>query len=268
MKKILALSIIAMIFVACESQDTITGPKDNTLNLFGTKSGDDFSVAINEDLTVWGWGSNHNGILGKSEEELTASNEPVRIWGLENVAELAAGSRHAVAIKENGLVYSWGANDKGQLGLGYVYNYNSSPSRVDIKESVRYITSGNDFNIAVTTSGKVYSWGNNAYNCQGHDQLLICHTPVLSLYLTDLKKIVINNYSCMAMDNNGNVWTWGNNTNNRLGREYEPFSGTGAKPAINERLGKVADIGFDRNFYVIGGNGKRTDIIEQGEPTM
>jgi hypothetical protein len=70
------------------------------------------------------------------------------------------------------------------------------------------------------------------------------------------------------MDNFGYVWTWGNNTNNRLGREYEPFSGDGAKPAINHKYGNVKDIEFDRNFYVIDGQGKRTDIEENEQPGL
>lgn len=268
MKKIFALMILALVMVACDNQDSATGPKEYTLDFSGQKSGENFTLAINSDGSVWGWGSNNWGVLGHNEDTYISSELPTKISGLDDITELATGLHHAVALNDKGILYTWGANDAGQLGLGSVYKYNYSPSKVNIKEKVQYISTGADFNIAVTETGKVYSWGNNAYNCQGHEQLMICHTPVLSLFMTNLTKIVINGYSCIAMDNKGNVWTWGNNTNNRLGREYEPFSGDGLRPAINGQLGKATDIGYDRNFYVIDGNGKRTDITGQGEPAI
>lgn len=268
MKQIIAMTILALILTACDNTDNLTGPNDTALSFLTVKSGDNFTIGINSDHSVWAWGTNNQGVLGINKEITANSEVPVKISGLENIIEIAAGSQHAIALSDNGKVYSWGANDRGQLGLGYVYNSNSTPSVVGIKETVKMITSGKDFTFAVTKSGKVYTWGSNAYNCQGHDLLLVCPTPVLSLMMANINKIVIDGYSCMAMDTDGNVWTWGNNTNNRLGREYEPFSGDGTRPAISEKLGKVTDVGFDRNFYVIDGNGKRTDIVEQGEPAL
>ncbi len=38
------------------------------------------------------------------------------LWALP-VASLAAGDSHSAALTMNGFLFSWGANDKGQLGL-------------------------------------------------------------------------------------------------------------------------------------------------------
>lgn len=36
---------------------------------------------------------------------------------MDGVTKVTAGANHAVAVKENGTVYSWGSNSYGQLGL-------------------------------------------------------------------------------------------------------------------------------------------------------
>jgi len=36
----------------------------------------------------------------------------------ERIIKIATGRSHVLALTENGAVYSWGKNDKGQLGLG------------------------------------------------------------------------------------------------------------------------------------------------------
>jgi alpha-tubulin suppressor-like RCC1 family protein len=268
MKKIITLVLLTLILVACSDNDSIMGPADDGMEFYKTASGNEFVIGLKEDNSVWGWGVNDYGILGREEYSIRTTETPLRINGLDNVSEIAAGTHHAIALTQNGLVYTWGANENGQLGVNDVYRYFPTPSLVNIKEKVKLIAAGADFNLAVTRSGKVYTWGSNAYNCQGHDLLLVCPTPVLSLIMANLEKIVINGYSCMAMDKDGNVWTWGNNTNNRLGREFEPFGGNVAKPAINQKYGNVKDIGFDSNFYVIDAKGIRTDIEEKEQPRL
>jgi alpha-tubulin suppressor-like RCC1 family protein len=46
------------------------------------------------------------------------SPTPVRVGGLDGVEAIAAGASHALALKEDGTVWAWGANDLGQLGNG------------------------------------------------------------------------------------------------------------------------------------------------------
>lgn len=45
-------------------------------------------------------------------------NCPVRVSGLYNVEKIAVGSVHAVALKKDGTIWSWGENTYGQFGNG------------------------------------------------------------------------------------------------------------------------------------------------------
>lgn len=84
-----------------------------------------FSMALTEDGAVHTWGQNHVGQLGIGSYKDTGT--PTRVCSahgcgeantIENVRTIAAGHYHALAASLDGLVYSWGLNDRSQLGIG------------------------------------------------------------------------------------------------------------------------------------------------------
>jgi hypothetical protein len=74
------------------------------------------------------------------------------------VTQITAGDFHAIALKQDGTVWTWGANDFGQLGTG-----TTTPSSVPVKvsglSSVAEVAAGGDHTLAVTSDGKVWEWG-------------------------------------------------------------------------------------------------------------
>ena len=100
--------------------------------------GEDFSVALKADGTVWTWGDNTYGQLGCSPNALRNSKYPVRVRILDNngnsvtnIISVAAGSNHSLALTNTGEVYAWGRNDDGQLGRGTVTAYPVYPNSFD-----------------------------------------------------------------------------------------------------------------------------------------
>jgi alpha-tubulin suppressor-like RCC1 family protein len=75
------------------------------------------SLALKDDGTVWAW-----GVIANGEQDDDTMNEvirkPVQIKGLNNVAGIAAGLWHGLAIKKDGTVWAWGRNYFGALGDG------------------------------------------------------------------------------------------------------------------------------------------------------
>lgn len=79
--------------------------------------GDRHSCARKGDGSVWCWGQNEHGQLG--DGSTTTRPSPVLVSGLgAGVVELSAGARHTCARKDDGSIWCWGHNDRGQLGDG------------------------------------------------------------------------------------------------------------------------------------------------------
>jgi myosin heavy subunit len=82
--------------------------------------GSDFTLALDAASQVWGWGANSHGQLGLGD--LDPRPQPTMITALileqDKVVSIAAGSHHAAAATASGALWTWGANEFGQLGLG------------------------------------------------------------------------------------------------------------------------------------------------------
>lgn len=84
--------------------------------IIGLSAGDGHTLALTETGTLWSWGWNHEGQLGRGDK--VSSTVPVEVLGLTDVDSLAAGATHSVARTTTGELWTWGANSFGQLGNG------------------------------------------------------------------------------------------------------------------------------------------------------
>lgn len=74
------------------------------------------SLAIKEDGTLWGWGSNTDGQIGNGSQDNKYYVPVTQVSNISNIIEVSGGIYHSVAIDENGNVWTWGNNRNGQLG--------------------------------------------------------------------------------------------------------------------------------------------------------
>jgi alpha-tubulin suppressor-like RCC1 family protein len=73
---------------------------------------------------LFAWGLNNHGQLGIGNKFDTSV--PTKVSDLDPfegdyIVEVAGGEHHSTARTNEGLVYCWGRNDEGQLGLGDTY---------------------------------------------------------------------------------------------------------------------------------------------------
>ncbi len=71
-------------------------------------------LALTSDGSVWSWGDNASGQLGRDYDP--SQIQP--ITDLSDVSVVAAGAAHSVAFTTPGEVWAWGANEAGQVGNG------------------------------------------------------------------------------------------------------------------------------------------------------
>ncbi|EKT4519187.1 T9SS type A sorting domain-containing protein [Flavobacterium psychrophilum] len=77
--------------------------------------GHQHTIAKKSDGSLWAWGGNASGQLG--DASTTQKNSPVSVSGL-TTDWLTVNSKlsHTIALKNDGTLYTWGANLYGQLG--------------------------------------------------------------------------------------------------------------------------------------------------------
>jgi alpha-tubulin suppressor-like RCC1 family protein len=96
----------------------------NVSNIVAVSGGDGHSSALAADGTIWKWGLNDLGELGNGSTNTIPNPVPARILvdqsgtGFSNIVLMAARDYHNIAVKSDGSVWMWGANDQGQCGVG------------------------------------------------------------------------------------------------------------------------------------------------------
>jgi alpha-tubulin suppressor-like RCC1 family protein len=115
----------------------------NLSNVIAVSGGDYNSIALRADGTVWKWGVNDVGELGFGTNDNTApgvANDsvvhavPAQVMtdkfgnAFSNVVMVANRDYHNLALKADGSLWMWGANDQGQCGDGATNDiYRPSP---------------------------------------------------------------------------------------------------------------------------------------------
>ena len=128
--------------------------------------GGHFSLALDGDGRLWGWGDNTYRQLSPTSEELFTS--PIRMdTGDIRIASMAAGGYTVALLDEDGAVWTWGRNDLRQLGYDTVGSFSAKPRKVDLPLPVASLAVYNSLTYAILSDTSLWSWGNNGYGQLG-----------------------------------------------------------------------------------------------------
>ncbi|WP_445341749.1 RCC1 domain-containing protein [Bifidobacterium sp. ESL0827] len=217
-------------------QTTITPPKLSRgirfSQISASSSISGFSVGVASDGNAYAWGDNEYGQLGQDPDKTPTQKTPVRIPLPDGVdssftyTQAAAGGNHALAVGSDGIVYSWGINDRGQLGNGSKdTQHHSKPQPVKDADGQPFkavqVSAGYADSAAISPDGRVYTWGseNNSYNVYSTPKLAptLAKDPNGSGQGLHAVQVSVNRGFIMALDADGNVYTWGYNDYGQLG---------------------------------------------------
>ncbi|MGB9849149.1 MAG: Ig-like domain-containing protein, partial [Moorellaceae bacterium] len=176
--------------------------------------GDNHSLAVKSDGTVWAWGWNYYGQLGDG----TTINHttPMRVTNLTGVVAVAAGIYHSLALKSDGTAWAWGWNGYGHLGDGTTTN-RTAPVQVQGLTGVVAVAAGGYHSLALKSDGTVWAWGRNYEGQLGDGTTTNRYTPVQVKNLTGVVAVAAGYYHSLALKSDGTVWAWGRNYEGQLG---------------------------------------------------
>ncbi|CAK7564253.1 MAG: hypothetical protein SEPTF4163_002140 [Sporothrix epigloea] len=157
------------------------------------------SFALDEQGEVYAWGLNNFGQLnveqGAGDTDATVLNATV-VEGLEGhrVADIDGGEHHSVACTDDGKLFTWGRIDGHQLGLApstftkdnAIFDEFGKPRILKaptlvpgVPSTVTAVNAGTDNSFALTSDGKVYSWGFSGNYQTGQGTTDDIETPML-----------------------------------------------------------------------------------------
>jgi len=134
-------------------------------------------------------------------------------------AAASATAPGAAAVKPGESIIAWGASPNGELGNGTTTD-SSTPVFAKVPRRFRYTTVRSSLtSVALTTTGRVYGWGNNNADQIGDGTTTNRLTPVRATSLSGVKVTAVRESALftMALTSAGRVLIWGMNTDGELG---------------------------------------------------
>jgi hypothetical protein len=140
-----------------------------------------------------------------------------------NISDVKCGYSHTLLLTSSGEVYAWGCNKNGQIGNGCNAEQ-LTPIKVNDfnDERIVMISCGYWHSMALTESGRVFSWGCNGFGQLGIGNTVDSNKPKI----IDLNAIIIERISCgqwhsLLLSNDGFIYAFGFNLWGQIGNGYK-----------------------------------------------
>jgi alpha-tubulin suppressor-like RCC1 family protein len=187
---------------------------------FVTMRSDNFSLAVTASGRVYTWGLNGSGELGDGTTTSRLTPRRVRLPAGVKVKTARAGADFALALTTGGRLLAWGYNGFGELGTGSVTDHHK-PVWVKLPRGVKItaISAGYDSALALTSTGRVLSWGGNLVGELGDGTGAERHVPgYVSLPKhTRVSSLAAGDNTGFAVTSAGRLLAWGYNAFGELG---------------------------------------------------
>jgi len=191
---------------------------DGPADVASVAAGFHHGLALDADHFVWSWGDDSQGQLGTADGSHDAPERVnVPLDDAVGIVQIAARASQSFALRSDGVVFSWGDNTYGALGLGSV-TAQKAPSRIQGLSRVVAIGAGERHAIALDQDGTVWAWGQNLHGELGTPaNATLVRVPAQILGLYGMTAIAAGGYHNAAIDLIGSLVLWGDGSRAQLG---------------------------------------------------
>ena len=213
------------------------------------------------------WGRNDYGQIGDGTTIIKLT--PIDItsqFGLnegEQIVQMSMNMYHSSAITSQNRIFTWGRNNYGQLGNGTTASSTvpidiTSQFNLNLDERFINISLGTSHSSALTSFGRVFTWGGNTSGQLGDGTAYNSNTPVditSKFSLNDgeiVSSISHNNNSSSAVTSDGRVFMWGSTYYGHIAYDSPTFKVTSPMDPFSEHVNIIqTDIYFSGDTLIL-----------------
>lgn len=154
----------------------------------------------------------------KIEVRLTKDKSVSENYIIDNdiANKISCGGNHTAVITKDGSLYTWGANDYGQLGNGKNIDVHI-PQKIMPEKKFEAVSCYSYNTAAITTDGSLYVWGENSHGQIGDNSTISSNVPKQIMPNTKFKEVSCGKNYTAAITTDGRLYTWGANSFGALG---------------------------------------------------
>lgn len=172
-------------------------------------AGPTISLLIDVDMFCWVFGNNSHGQLGLGFYNDFIS-VPEKIPHVKDIVSASCGAGHMILIDSNGVCYSTGFGENGQLGLGSPRTVNI-PTKIERLPIIVRVYCSSTQTYMVDIDGNVLTCGNIYFKSS-----FFAYYPT-KIYGCDIVNIIGAENSVIFINNNGECLSFGFNVFGQLG---------------------------------------------------
>jgi alpha-tubulin suppressor-like RCC1 family protein len=179
---------------------------DNSKNWKTVSAGQEHSLAVRYNGTLWGCGSNIYGALGLGSAH-TEFQAIQQIGASTDWSQVSASILFSLAIKNDSTLWGWGRNFEGQLGNGTTTS-KLTPVQVDFQSKWLKIATGYQHSVAIKSDSSLWAWGNELGNGVG-----ISTSPISKSSNHTWTTISAKGKFSMSIQQSNSLFAWGTSDN-------------------------------------------------------
>jgi len=185
-------------------------------------AGSDHSLGLRADGSLYAWGDNYSGELGRPTNNgvIAANPTPTRVAG--TYTQVAAGSAHSLGLRADGSLWAWGDNYIGELGNSTnTGTYTPNPTPTQVAGTYTQVVAGFAHSLGLRADGTLTTWGNNQYGQLGTATNSGTPnpnpTPTATGTALVTRSLAMGASFGLAVKGDGTLWAWGDNAYGQLG---------------------------------------------------
>lgn len=219
------------------------------------------TLALDQNGICYSWGYGKDGVLGHGNRDNIDVPKAIDALRNEVIVDICCGKDFSLALTKDGIVYSFGADDFGQLSQGHVDRFQDTPKVIESlrEHKITGIACGELHAAFVSEDGKVFTVGLQKEGQGGHgpeeiDNLSLAK-PVSFLKDVKVEKVACGGANTAIITSNKELYIWGRGRNGQIGvaRSIESEASNKSIPQLVSSLpagSKVESVAIGGDFIM------------------